>query len=546
MNVAGETRGRWVRRWGRWARCAVIAFACASVTSLSRAADTDASRKVAVGFSNLVSRVDEDEIGFAGAAYRVHILEALREAGVNAVGAESLVFNKDDAERADVVLGGIVKELRCRPWHLRLRCSVGIEWQLLDRERDEVVYRVLSRYAALDLPPDNAAVAGKTLTLGALRSLLGHERFKRLVNAERVTAPDDSSYESATFSSCNVDARELPRDFEAIANGTVIIKSGDGTGSGFVLSSDGLVLTAAHVVTSGQPVARTRAGNTLPARVVRISRKHDVALLSLGDSSAALPCLALETSAQTPGADVFAIGSPGGEVLGFSLSRGIVSGVRTLDDVQLLQTDASLSPGNSGGPLVDRSGRVLGVVSRKIAAHAVEGLGFAIPIQTALTALALEPASTTTSSLRQAAPEPAKPLPKEAANDQPDAPVSLDPEGDRERALAADYRSRLQDQKDRTPRYVVPMRWVGLGVGGVGLLGAFVTAQQNRSTMTRPEYESLRLKNDLWWAGAVVGFGVFGASYFLEPAIKPSTISRAPRWHVAAGPSNVELNVSFQ
>lgn len=91
---------------------------------------------------DLVAGLDNDEIGFAKAEYRVHILEAQRRAGFNAVGAESLVFGKDEADRADVVLGGTVTELRCVRLRGQLRGSIGVEWQLLDRERDQVAYRV--------------------------------------------------------------------------------------------------------------------------------------------------------------------------------------------------------------------------------------------------------------------------------------------------------------------------------------------------------------------------------------------------------------------
>jgi serine protease Do len=539
--------GSRVSRWARWVHLGAALLACVGAASVARAEGTASSNKVAIGFSNLVARLDDDEIGFAKAEYRVHILEALRGAGFNAVGAESLVFDKDEAERADVVLGGTVRELTCRQLHGRPRCSVGIEWQVLDRERDQVVYRVLSRYALLDLPRDNNALAGRMLTLGALRSLMNRERFKKLLNAERSAPAEEADYTAATFSRCSVDARELPQDFEAIAAGTVIVKSGNATGSGFVLSTDGLLMTAAHVVTMGKPEIRTRGGLTFPARVVRMSRKHDVALLSLGPTAAALSCLPFEPAAPMPGSDVFAIGSPGGEVLGFSLSRGIVSGLRLIKDVELIQTDASLSPGNSGGPLVDRQGHVVGVVSRKIAAHAVEGLGFAIPIRVGLAALKLEPADSTTSSLQEA-PLPTTPRPtKEVVDDRPDAPVSLDPEGDRLRAVHADYARRIREQKDRTPGYVMPMRWVGLGVGIVGAMGGtFSWLQSNRRDMTRPEYESLRLKNDLFWVGSLVGFGSFTASYFLVPALEPPAVGRQPRWYLAGGPTNINVSVSFQ
>jgi hypothetical protein len=159
---------------------------------------TAATSKVPVGFSKLVARIDKDEIGFAKPEYRVHILEALRQAGFNAVGAESLVFDKDEGARAEMLLGGTVQEVECREVRRTLRCRVGIEWQLLDRGRDEIAYRVLTRFSDLDLPRKNDAALAKRLTLGALGSLMKRERFQKLLNAERSALPADGDNAVAT------------------------------------------------------------------------------------------------------------------------------------------------------------------------------------------------------------------------------------------------------------------------------------------------------------------------------------------------------------
>src|SRR5262245_39373722 len=150
MKAVRAVRGSWFGRWARRAQCAALLLSCVGLARPALAEEQKARPKAAIGFSNLIARLENDEIGFAKPEFRVHILEALRDAGFNAVGAESLVFGKDDAERADLVLGGTVTELRCRSWSGQLRCLVGIEWQVLDRESDQIVYRVLSRYAGFD------------------------------------------------------------------------------------------------------------------------------------------------------------------------------------------------------------------------------------------------------------------------------------------------------------------------------------------------------------------------------------------------------------
>lgn len=523
-------------------------MALTSVRS-ARAQAAPANTKVAVGFSNLLARIDKDEIGFAKPEYRVHILEALRHAGFNAVGAENLVFDKDNSDKADFVLGGTVTELDCLLRFSSLRCRIGIEWQLLDRERDEVVYQVLTRFVGLGLPQRSDPSVGKMLTLGALSRLMDRPRFKELLNEKQLALPSETTYPAATFRSCDTKAQQLPGDFEAVADGTVVIKSRDGFGSGFFLGPDGLLMTAAHVVSTGSAEVRLHDGKTVQGRVIRISHKHDVALIALagaGAGAAARSCLALDPSRQAPGTDVYAIGSPASEELAFSLSRGIVSGVRTVADVPLIQTDASLSPGNSGGALVDQQGRVIGVVSRKIAGRAVEGLGFAIPIQAALAALQLEPGTVTAPILLQQGAVPDEPKPTHArVVDTPDPQLSLEPEVEQQRLLDADYERRLKEQRDRTPGYLLPMRWGGFALAGTGAIVTIISWAGTNDLMTHAEYRTARLTNDLGWTAMVLGTGAFVTSFVIQPKLAPPRVQNAGGWSLLAGPGNIKLDVTF-
>jgi len=523
-------------------------------------APAPASTKVAVGFSNLLARIDKDEIGLAKPEYRVHILEALRGAGFNAVGAENLVFNKDDSDKADYVLGGTVTELDCITYWSTLRCRIAIEWQLLDRERDEVVYQVLTRFVGLGLSQQPDPSVGKLLTLGALSRLMARPRFFELLNAERLALPSEATYPAATFRSCTAKARQLPGDFEVVADGTVLIKSRDGLGSGFFLGPDGLVMTAAHVMSTGSAEVRLHDGQTVKGQVVRISHKQDVALIALAGagSATARSCLALATSQQTPGMDVYAIGSPASEELAFSLSRGIVSGVRTVRDVPLIQTDAPVSPGNSGGALVDQQGRVVGVVSRKIAGRAVEGLGFAIPIQAALAALQLEPGTVTAPILLPQGAVPDEPQPKKnpLVVDTPDPLFSLEPEVEQQRLWHADYERRVKlwnadyerrvkEQRASRPGYLLPMRWGGVAVATAGAIASTVSWAKTNEAITHEEYRAARLTNDLGWAAIALGTGAFITSFVLEPKLPPARAQQVVGWSLVPGPGNLKVDVTF-
>ena len=99
-------------------------------------------------------------------------------------------------------------------------------------------------------------------------------------------------------------------------------------------------------------------------------------------------CLNLASGPVNVGDDLYAIGAPGSEELAFSVSKGIVSGLRELDGQGFIQTDASINEGNSGGPLLNQSGEAVGIVSWKIVIPGFEGLGFGVPTSLATKKLA--------------------------------------------------------------------------------------------------------------------------------------------------------------
>jgi 2-alkenal reductase len=171
-----------------------------------------------------------------------------------------------------------------------------------------------------------------------------------------------------------------------------------GQGTGFVIDDEGHVLTNAHVVTEGQGSSLKRAkevfvqfpdGNEVPAKILGVDPNSDVGLIKVDPSGLELVPLKLGHSAAVRvGEPVVAIGSPFGEEQ--SLSVGVVSAtnrtIEALTDFQIgdaIQTDAAINRGNSGGPLMDAGGDVIGINSQiRSSSGGSEGVGFAVPVDT--------------------------------------------------------------------------------------------------------------------------------------------------------------------
>jgi putative serine protease PepD len=183
----------------------------------------------------------------------------------------------------------------------------------------------------------------------------------------------------------------VPDIYQRVAPSVVIIRTGHELGTGVIVADNGTILTANHVIASGGTITVTFAdGTTANANVAAADPKLDIATLT----PAKLPQVVVPATVgggAGVGASVVAIGNPLG--LNDSVSAGVISGLdRTADTDHgkfsgLIQFDASVNPGSSGGPLLDTHGRVIGIVvsiATPDGKDAFAGIGFAVPIGAAL------------------------------------------------------------------------------------------------------------------------------------------------------------------
>ena len=177
---------------------------------------------------------------------------------------------------------------------------------------------------------------------------------------------------------------------ESLKNGNTI-----GSGSGFVYKKDdnsGYILTNYHVIDGCDEVYITNIkGETVDAKILGADEYTDIAVLKI-DEEDVLQVAEFGSSEETNlGDTVFTVGSPLGKDYMGSVTKGIISGkdrVVTVSSstnnqyvMEVLQVDAALNPGNSGGPLVNINGEVIGINSMKLVESKIEGMGFAIPIE---------------------------------------------------------------------------------------------------------------------------------------------------------------------
>jgi len=171
---------------------------------------------------------------------------------------------------------------------------------------------------------------------------------------------------------------------------TVAVSTDDGHGSGVIVSKDGYIVSNWHLVVGKKEIEIIlHNGNKLKAKVVRKADAEDLVLLKV-DTTGLTPLLLANMEEPELGIDIIAIGTPHELELGQSASKGIISGLRKKEGLLYLQTDASLSGGNSGGPLIDKSGMVLGIISKKLVGVGVEGIGFALNAAHVFSALGIQ------------------------------------------------------------------------------------------------------------------------------------------------------------
>ncbi len=262
-------------------------------------------------------------------------------------------------------------------------CRVNIKWKFSANSGDFVLKEVEDSVYVVSDKTDNKWAITEALVISINRISNNENLFKEVVELKK-------NVNMSEFSSVITIDKIYPPRFtkqkdliKHLMDGVITIESEKGShGSGFFISEDGYIVTNYHVVKKQKNVnVRLGKSVTLSGEVIRVNEGYDLALIKV-NGKGFVPLPIGDSDSLSVGEDVFAIGTPEDISLGQSVTKGIISGRRKFDDRVFIQTDVSVNHGNSGGPLINELGEVIGVVSRKLIGVGTEGIGFCIPSNT--------------------------------------------------------------------------------------------------------------------------------------------------------------------
>ncbi len=339
-----------------------------------------------IEFAKLTSSNGES----ANPELNTYIRNIISEAGYTVVGGNKIFTGKSDI--ADFAVGGEMIWINSGTEGRGFQVSVLIRWAVFNIAKENIVYEVTTGGFSDSRQKGGIGEEIKLAISDAVNGLIYDPALQNTV-AKKAEVVAANTQEAITLSK---PALKKFENYSAVVKesvGSVVtIKTNFGIGSGFIISENGYVLTNHHVINSAEKIEIVfENGFSFEAKAIRNNEDKDVALLKIsGSGFKPLVLNAAETLATT-GTEVTAIGTPENIKLGQSVTKGIISGKRELDEKIYLQTDVAINSGNSGGPLINTStGEVIGIVAAKIKAKGVEGLGFAIPIAEAIKYLNLK------------------------------------------------------------------------------------------------------------------------------------------------------------
>lgn len=269
--------------------------------------------------------------------------------------------------------------------------SMKIDWQIYSRIKKQVVAHISTTGTyKLDKSVSGGVVRLITESFASnVQALASGADFRAAMSAPKAFTKGFVVPGQQSKIALNGSLKATSRPIADTVGSVVTIMTGTGSGSGFLVSDDGYMLTNAHVVGDDKEV-RIRWSDRMEtlAQVVRVSKERDIAIIKT--TARERRPLAIKRGLVNPAQRVYAVGSPRGEDFQGTVSSGIVSADRIANGLRYIQSDTTVSHGSSGGPLLDETGSVIGITDLGIQNDGPAGLNLFIPIGDAMDFLSLE------------------------------------------------------------------------------------------------------------------------------------------------------------
>jgi len=333
--------------------------------------------------------------------------EAFEDNGYAVTTQKTFVMEQNSG--TDLSLAAVITDVRLSHCGSRRASSLNtftqnstylkVDWTVFDNLARKVVYKTTTEGGEYSFKKsarfNGAAISASQAFRQATEHLLAQPEFIEILLSSKTL---DTSYTDQGISIDDIKITQgdsntrFVKRTPLIEKASVTVRTAGGHGSGFVISNPGYVLTNHHVVGQNRQVIVIMGEQEHRATVVRSNPGRDVALLKLEKGFTA-QSLHINADAVNLGEEIYVVGTPLDERLSFSISRGIISARRVLDQRQFYQTDAAVNPGNSGGPVFNGAGNVIGITVAGLFTSdgASKNINYVIPIMDALKALDIEP-----------------------------------------------------------------------------------------------------------------------------------------------------------
>jgi len=350
--------------------------------------------------------IDTGKLRYGGGRMQVNgdlfnetFINVLNSNNYKVVGNPNALFEDKSINDADYFIAGTIKKLEanvCYPmsgfgdWDTSSGASyMDIEWQLYDTLNRRVVYTTNSSGSHKTEAMPGGSIGVLTIAFGnAVNNLLSNQDFHDHISG-KIALSRNIKGAKRTLKFSELRGNET-KNIDEIRQGVVTVRTATGHGSGFLVSSDGLVITNEHVIGDSKKVkvifwSGRQAIGTVQSR----DSTRDVALIKIDEN--VVKHLVPAKAESRIGEDVMAIGAPLSEKLQGTVSKGIISSYRIEKGLRYIQSDVNILPGSSGGPLINSKGHVVGISVKGIVIKgSTVGINYFIPITDVFEALNLE------------------------------------------------------------------------------------------------------------------------------------------------------------